>query len=432
MTEGDGIRRNVAYVDRTEKQHLKDAIIKLHTDKDSHYPGVRDDPIPGGVSYWFKQDEIHQATHVHGGEAFLTWHRELCNRFEDLLREVNRNLSLHYWDWTTNPTPLFTSDFMGNANGPVEEPWRTPGFYKPDVKDEHYRADDPFDTAHNNPFDPPKNLTRYTGDTRRLGPSSLAEDNRVIASRTYPEMRLILEGIHDNAHTYFDKPDGKTKSTMGNAHTAFRDPFIFLLHSNVDRLFAMWQWQDPIRRFDPEQVYGTDSPSTSSGRDVGILTPLEPWAGVDAPGAEKGLKPVRPWAPPEKKLEVKNSKHISVVIPRRYDTTPPIILLKTIETKMMETLPTTKQILKDLDIKILKEIPEVKVPEHKEIPEGNVPKVPEQMSTDIGSFAKRLGRIEERLATMESFIRPDERPQLGHKDRRQAKNNDDEEDQTEE
>jgi hypothetical protein len=87
MTEGDGIRRNVAHVDSTERKRLRDAIIELHKDKKHHYPGDRNDDIPGGVSKWFKQDEIHQATHVHRGPAFLTWHRELCNRFEDLLRE---------------------------------------------------------------------------------------------------------------------------------------------------------------------------------------------------------------------------------------------------------------------------------------------------------------------------------------------------------
>lgn len=35
------------------------------------FPGNRNDPIPGGVTYWFKQDEIHAATHVHQGPAFL-------------------------------------------------------------------------------------------------------------------------------------------------------------------------------------------------------------------------------------------------------------------------------------------------------------------------------------------------------------------------
>jgi Common central domain of tyrosinase len=407
VTEGDGIRRNVAHIDLTEKKHLRDAIIQLHKD---HYLGERGDPIPGGVSKWFKQDEIHQGTHVHDGPAFLTWHRELCNRFEDLLREVNRNLSLHYWDWTTNPYPLFTPDFMGNPNGSIGEPWKAAGFYNPDAA--NFRGD-AFDLDHNNPFDPPKDVTRYV-DPRGGGPVSKFEDALVLAARDYTEMRVTLEDLHNRVHGFFNKvtEDGVvTRSTLGNGHTAFRDPFVFLLHSNVDRLFAMWQYRDPLTRLSPNEVYGAiDSASTAFDKDgkltstVGILTPLEPWAGIHAPGAEADVKPVRPWAPPENKLELKTSKHISVVIPRPYDTAL-----------------FTKAITKELDIpaKILTE--EAKVPDRKEIPDG---KVPEKMPMDVGLFAERLGRIEERLATMESFIRPNERPQLGQKERRHIENND--------
>src|SRR3954454_16124754 len=89
------------------------------------YPGAGNGPVPGHVSWWFKQDEIHQATHVHGGPEFLPWHREIVNRFEELVRQVNPLLSLHYWDWTEDPTAvLFTSAFMGNANGEAGEPWQ--------------------------------------------------------------------------------------------------------------------------------------------------------------------------------------------------------------------------------------------------------------------------------------------------------------------
>jgi hypothetical protein len=63
---GDGIRRNIASVDPTERALLRDALIQLSNWK---YPGTRTDPVPGGVTWWFKQDEIHQATHVHGGNT---------------------------------------------------------------------------------------------------------------------------------------------------------------------------------------------------------------------------------------------------------------------------------------------------------------------------------------------------------------------------
>jgi hypothetical protein len=92
---GDGIRRNILTVSAAERQRLRNAILALQQKK---YPGNRTDSPPGGVSYWFKQDEIHQATHVHGGPEFLPWHRELVNRFEQSIREIDPELSLHYWD----------------------------------------------------------------------------------------------------------------------------------------------------------------------------------------------------------------------------------------------------------------------------------------------------------------------------------------------
>src|SRR5215207_8470850 len=112
MTLGDGVRRNVAKVSQAERSRLRDAFIALDTTK----------IYPDGVTYWDKQEEIHKSAHaggqdVHSGPGFLPWHRELVNRLEALLREVDPQLSLHYWDWTTDPTTaggvnLFTSDFM--------------------------------------------------------------------------------------------------------------------------------------------------------------------------------------------------------------------------------------------------------------------------------------------------------------------------------
>src|SRR6266568_4257971 len=128
MTLGDGIRRNISAVSPQERNRFRDAIIALNS---RLFPGSRTDFPAGGVSHWFKQDEIHQSTHVHGGPAFLPWHRELCNRFEAMLREVDPDLSLHYWDWTTDPHSLFSAAFMGSASGDAGEPWLSAGFYDP-------------------------------------------------------------------------------------------------------------------------------------------------------------------------------------------------------------------------------------------------------------------------------------------------------------
>ncbi|HEY9605199.1 MAG TPA: tyrosinase family protein [Allocoleopsis sp.] len=321
MALGDGIRRNIATVTQEERNRLRDAILALHQ---RHYPGGRNDNPSGGVSFWFKQDEIHAHTHVHGCPAFLPWHRELINRFEALLREVDPALSLHYWDWTTSPLGLFTPDFMGNAHGDAGEPWLSAGFYQPGATP--FRSDNEFD-PNNNPFDPPQTLTR---NVQNGAPVTAQQDANIVNAATFQDLDNLLTQAHNAAHGFIG-------GTIGNPHTSFRDPFVFLLHSNVDRLFAMWQRQPGHpERLNPSLVYGPDSNSQGSG-DVqsgdpfwGILSPMEPWAGSDAQTATTGIvanvQATRPWAPPENEQNLptnqKDSKHPTVVAPPSYDTAP--------------------------------------------------------------------------------------------------------------
>jgi hypothetical protein len=309
MALGDGIRRNIAHVDPAERALLRDALLQLNQ---QFFPGNRADPIPGGVSRWFKQDEIHQATHVHRGPEFLPWHREIVNRLEAMLRAINPQLSLHYWDWTEDPRAipnanlgggatgtlnLFTPEFMGyggNIVAPIGEPWLSGGYYVPGASPHR-------DGAGGTAADPPLSVVRSVSGS----PASVSGDTAIVNAPTYPAMRVLLEGVHNTMHNFVN---------MGSEHTSFRDPFVFLLHSNVDRLFALWQ-TDPAHpeRLDPNTVYGAE------GGDVGLNSNIRPWSGVPAT--------VRPWAPPENQQVAKNYKHPSVVTPPRYDTPPPRLVV---------------------------------------------------------------------------------------------------------
>jgi Common central domain of tyrosinase/Clostridial hydrophobic W len=310
MALGDGIRRDVTTVSQAERDRLRDAIIALHT---IHYPGGRGDVPVGGVSVWFKQDEIHDSTHVHQCPAFLPWHRELVNRFEASIRQVDPDLSLHYWDWTTSPLSLFTPNFMGSPSGPAGAPWLSAGFYG---------GGGPFRDITGNSFDTPQVITRAAGSG---APVTTAEDSAIVNAVDFQDLNTKLTQAHNNAHGFIG-------GTIGNPHTSFRDPFVFLLHSNVDRLFAMWQRQpSQPGRLNPNLIYGIDSNSQGSG-DVsnlnpfwGILSPLEPWAGPNAQlpstGVILNVQATRPWFAPENQQTVKDSMHPSVVAPPLYDST---------------------------------------------------------------------------------------------------------------
>jgi hypothetical protein len=326
MALGDGIRRNILSVTQQERDRFRDAIIALNN---KFFPGLRTDFPAGQVSYWFKQDEIHQATHVHGTPAFLPWHRELCNRFEAMLREVDPDLSLHYWDWNQDPTPLFTANFMGNAQGDVGAPWLGAGLYNPNPNPpDNYRDDTihailnpsttPSYDLHANPADPPKSLTRNAqagappiGTSNFEGTYWATDNDFVDLNKTpdFPSFDNLMAGAHGLAHDWIG-------GNLGNPHLSFRDPIVFLLHSNVDRLWAMWQSQPgQASRLDPNQVYGSD------GSDPSINAPLQPWAGENG-WQMNGHWPVRPWYTPENEQVTKTCKDPSVVTPPCYDTLP--------------------------------------------------------------------------------------------------------------
>ena len=274
MALGDGIRRNIAHVSTAERQRFRDAIVELNSRK-----------YPDNVSKWVKQDQIHQATHVHKSLAFLPWHRELCNRFELLLREVDADLSLHYWDWTEDPrqaddgaggaVDLFTPNFMGTAVGAVGVPFNGFPPFRREVK----------------PFSP-----TIDSDSEIINST-----NGVAKDDQWKAFWEKIEGVHETIHSYIG-------GSIGDQNTAFEDPFVFLLHSNVDRLWAMWQKVSGQKwRLDSAQVYGKE------GSDSSITANLEPWA---------GRRSLRPWAPPDNEQVVKNSKDPTVVAPPSYDTLP--------------------------------------------------------------------------------------------------------------
>ena len=282
MALGDGVRRNVATISDAERSRFIAALVMLDTAK----------VYPDGVTYWDKQEEIHKNAHaagqdVHAGPAFVPWHRELCNRLEGLLREADPSLSLHYWDWTTDPrATLFTPQFMGSATGDA-------GFLL-----QNFESTEGGGHTH---------IWRNVNNGNPGAPAVATDQNIVTAgdggapATQYPAFLQAVQSAHNTAHGYIG-------GTIGIQHFSFHDPFVFLLHSNQDRLWAKWQLAPgKAWRLDPNQVFGNDGAAPS------ITSSLEPWSGGSG---------LRPWAPPDNQQVVKTCKHPSVVAPPLYDTNP--------------------------------------------------------------------------------------------------------------
>ncbi len=252
-----------------ERDRFIDAIRKLDTTKF----------FPDGVSYWDKQEQIHKNAHfngvdVHGGPAFIPWHRVIVNRLEALLREVDPELSLHYWDWTTDPrvasgprAALFTAQFMDNASGERQSPAHR-------LRVDRGRRDR--QRAH-------QDLAR-----RRVGRREPGRDPGHRHGRVDPEQL----GLRDLRH----RAEGRARQCRAQLHRRDHQQPALLLPRPV-------RVPPPLQR-GPDLGEVADRPSASRAHRVrdgirrterGQLNALitehvEPWAGGTGPGAV-GLRP---------------------------------------------------------------------------------------------------------------------------------------------
>jgi len=101
-------------------------------------------------------------------------------------------------------------------------------------------------------------------------PPGLRSEAQTLALGTQYRLFRTMEGNpHGSAHTSF----GGSISSIG---TAAKDPLFFLLHCNVDRLWAKWQRQNG--RFDPALAASYDGAANPIGHN--LPDSMWPWNGV--------------------------------------------------------------------------------------------------------------------------------------------------------
>ncbi len=381
---GDGIRRNIATVSKEERDRFRDAILKMNDGSLTY---------SDGRTYFQKQEWIHWAGHnlAHTGVAFMGWHRELCNRFEAMLRAIDPQLSLHYWDWTTDPRDqvdtdgnhfsLFSPDFMGDdGSGGIWTAGSEGSGTNPDWGGEAGPPFQNFGTIVNGQTYPevggaatgdladlPSHKLLWRGVGPQPGLTGSSFGGPVVkpgASPGAPRMGTLADaqgatavapdsvlitaadalshaqqfngaassfmkglGAHNYIHQYIS-------GTMGTEHVSLGDPFFFLIHANLDRIWAMWQRAlvagvPQTWRLDPNQTYGSSNGSLNDsyppwdGTQGPLLAhPLIPWVSGNTAdnGANDGVIDSVGGLIPNHAIVSKTAKDPTIVIPHSYDT----------------------------------------------------------------------------------------------------------------
>ena len=220
-----------------------------------------------GLYQDFRDMHVNAATgEEHGGPQFLPWHRTYLLDLERELQAIDPAVSLHYWRFDEPAPNVIRSDFMG---GTAQVPLGGPA------------SDVVFDPGH--PLsgwvtDGVPGISRSALFNTQTSPApgrpgfALRSQAATLALGDFYSAFSQMEGSpHGAAHVSF-------VGSISVINTAVKDPLFFMLHSNVDRLWALWQWLN--RRTDPDDL-NVYQGQNRDGRRLDDTT--WPWNGVVTP-----------------------------------------------------------------------------------------------------------------------------------------------------
>jgi tyrosinase len=214
-----GVRKNVRDLDDDERKRFVDAILQMKAN------GRYDQYVA------LHKAQVDLGGPAHQGPAFLPWHREYLARFEEELQVLDPDVSLPYWDWTTERgtgAPVWAPQMLGGTGDGPDDAVTTGQFA--------FNTGRWTLTVTEPPGDPGPALRRRLAAGGSL-PTAVALDS-VLSSTPFNTFRSGLEHlIHDGVHLWV----GRTMS-MG---TSPNDPAFWLHHCMVDRQWAHWQRRHP-------------------------------------------------------------------------------------------------------------------------------------------------------------------------------------------
>lgn len=232
----------------------------------------------------FVYTHINQTNFVHGSGIFLPWHRQFMSNFEDALFNecAFTGTGVPYWDWFRHAdnqakAPVFDASPVGFGGNGKYVLHQADNFTLPDVPGPVYLnrpagtgggcitdgafADilvnlgpvAPAETPEDDPYGIKGNPHCLIRDFLQSKSSEFLTYKKaadLLATTTYDEFRSAIDQgeMHPSSHAFLGG-DGYDFYSSPN------DPVFFLLHSQIDRIWSIWQAQDYDTR--TYQVGGT-------------------------------------------------------------------------------------------------------------------------------------------------------------------------------
>jgi tyrosinase len=253
------VRKNANTLTVAERNRLIAAFAQLNNQGAGRFADFRD---------------MHTAVsspQAHGAAGFLPWHRTYLLDLERELQAIDPSVALPYWRFDQPAPNVFTPDFLGTSDalGTVQ--------FSPTNPLQFWRTDG-VQGINRRPF----------FNTATAPPGLFTEPQTLALGSAYAAFRVLEGNPHGSAHVSFG-------GSISSIPTAARDPLFFLLHCNVDRLWAKWQRQN--NRYNAAVAASYDSnPSNRIGHN--LQDTMWPWNGITggsrpptAPGGSLATSP---------------------------------------------------------------------------------------------------------------------------------------------
>src|SRR6202789_2883259 len=165
---------------------------------------------------------------AHGQPIFLPWHRAYLYFFELTLRPGGADVTLPWWDWTTDrkiPKAYAQARAQGKKN-PLHSAKVDPTALAQGARSGDIKA---------------PNTVRFPGQPGSPPLPSAADIQHVLGLGDFLDFTQQLEQLHNNVHVWV----GGDKGHMGDIPFAAFDPIFWAHHAMIDRVWRMWQLLHP-------------------------------------------------------------------------------------------------------------------------------------------------------------------------------------------